>query len=266
MSDLRRIEQRHPTTGELIGVLQTSLSDEELAERTRQQAAHREAMLAANLSAVTAERDAARAQEEALSGVGVDPEARAALRAAHQRLASARAELARRQEVVAAAAAHVGRCQTAYDSAKALVDRVAARAASAIIEQLEQGQQPQGPTPTRAAAERAEAALADLEAAIAARAEVERAAAAAERAEAESATRVREAARGVVRGWIFDLRTEIDELAEQLAARRERLNRLMPTLTERRWEVPWPAEAEVLLTDPGAALELEYGDGAKSAA
>lgn len=42
-----------------------------------------------------------------------------------------------------------------------------------------------------------------------------------------------------------------------VAERRDRLNALIPCLSERRWEVPWPAEAAALLQDPEAALDLE---------
>jgi hypothetical protein len=43
----------------------------------------------------------------------------------------------------------------------------------------------------------------------------------------------------------------------QLAERRGRLNALMPCVAERRWPVPWPAEAAALLDDPEAALTLD---------
>jgi hypothetical protein len=255
MNGMRRIEQRHPTTGHVIGVFQTTLTDAELAERDRQTAGRREALLARGLSVTSEERRREQAEREALAGVGVTPDARDDLRAAHKALAAARDELARRREVAAAAEAHVGRCEAAAVAARQVVDRIACRAAAAIVEQLEKGEAPAGPTPTRAAAEKAEAARAELEHAIAAKNEVAVAVARAERAIVEAEARIKEAAAGVIRLRVSELRSEIDGLNERLKERCGQLNSLMPTLHERRWEVPWPAAAVALLADPEAALD-----------
>lgn len=254
---LRRIEQRNPLTGELTGVLQTTLTDEELRERDRQMAERRDAMLATNLSVVTAARAAANAEREALAGIGVDARARDHLRAAHTRLAVRRDELARRREVAAAAAGHVARCEAAAAVAQQVVAGIAERASAAIVEQLEKGESPNGPTPTRAAAEKAEAARADLAHAGAAKAEVDALAAQAERAVTAAESHLKEAARGVIKLRVSELQAQIGGLVARTEALRTALNTLLPTLSERRWPVPWPAEAEALLHDPEAALDLD---------
>jgi hypothetical protein len=66
--------------------------------------------------------------------------------------------------------------------------------------------------------------------------------------------RVKEAARGVIRLRIGDLRSEIDTLTARAGALRLQLNSLMPTLIDRPWLTPWPTEAAALLDDPEAVL------------
>jgi hypothetical protein len=252
----RRIEQRHPITGALIGTFTTTLTDAELAERDREAAERRDALLASNLSVMAEERRIEQVQREALAGISADVHARDHLRAAHQALTGARAELARRREVAEAAVRHVGRCQAADDAAQQVVASIAERAAAAIVEQLQQGEAPKTPTPTaHASREKAEAARADLEHAIVARDEVAGLVGPAEAAVSEAASQVKEAARGVIRLRVSELQAEIAALTAQLEERRVARDRLLPTLYERRWEVPWPTEAKALLHDPEAALD-----------
>jgi len=236
------------TRGDVTGVFETTLTDAELAERDRQTAARREALAAQGLAVTLEARNREQVELEALAGVGVDIDAREHLRAAHRVLAAARDDLARRREVAAAADVHVARCQAAYDAAREEVGRSGRRAAAAIVAQLERGELPQeqGPSPD------ALAARTELEHAEAARTEVAVLVGTAEAAEAEAEAQVKEAARGVIRLRVAELRAEIDTLNARLEERRSAINSLTPTLTERRW--PWPAEAEALLHDPEAAL------------
>jgi hypothetical protein len=64
---------------------------------------------------------------------------------------------------------------------------------------------------------------------------------------------VTEAASGVVRLRVSEMRTKIDRLAEQMAELRGQLNSLMPCVAERPWPVAWPTAA--LLHDPEAAVD-----------
>jgi hypothetical protein len=158
--------------------------------------------------------------------------------------------------VAAAAEAHVERCQIAYDAAQQVVDGIAERASAAIVEQLERGEAPSTPTATaKANWERTEAARADLEQAMAARDEVAARLGPAELAVIDAEVGVKEAARGVIRRRIADLRMDIDGLTAQAEAHRKVMNALLVCLVERRWPVPWPAAAEALLHDPEAALD-----------
>lgn len=79
---------------------------------------------------------------------------------------------------------------------------------------------------------------------------------AAEAAVAEAEADVKAAARCVVKLRISELRAEMDQLEQQLADRRKRLNALRPCIDERPWSVPWPANAAALLDDPEAALDI----------
>ena len=54
---------------------------------------------------------------------------------------------------------------------------------------------------------------------------------------------------------VSELQAEIGALTDQAKALRDELHGLMPTLTERRWPVVWPAEAAALLHDPEADLQ-----------
>lgn len=188
------------------------------------------------------ERRREQVEREARNSIGLDVDARPRLRAAHQALAEARDELARRREVVEAAEAHVARCEAAAAAARQVLDGIASRATTAIVAQLEKGEAPNGPTPTRAAAEKAEAARAELAHGQAAKAEVEAAADRADRAVVAAESHLKEAAHGVIRLRVSELQAEIGELNAQLEAAKARINRLLPTLADRRWPVPWPAE------------------------
>lgn len=250
---LRRVEQRN-SKGEVIGVLQTSLSDEELAERDRQQAARREALLSHNMSVTVAARAAETAEREALAGENIDRDARERLRDAHTILAEARDDLHHRRVVAAAATRHFEHCQAAYETAKQQVAESARRARAALVRQLEEGAEARASAPDQESEAAAAAAWAALAPAVAAHNELTAQVGTAEHVVEGAKARVKEAARGVIKLHVSELRSEIDGLNAQLAERRDRLNRLMPTLAERRWPVPWPAEAEALLTDPEGAL------------
>jgi hypothetical protein len=76
----------------------------------------------------------------------------------------------------------------------------------------------------------------------------------------QAAAQVKEAARGVIRLRISALKAEIDALNARAEDLHGQLNGLMPTLYERRWEVPWPPAAAALLHDPEAYLDLEAAE------
>jgi hypothetical protein len=98
----------------------------------------------------------------------------------------------------------------------------------------------------------------------AARAEVVALVGSATEAEALAEASVKETSRSVIRLRVSELKAEMDALNDWLEDPRGHFHGLMPTHTDRRWAVPWPAAA-ALLHNPEAALDVGAGSPALGA-